>query len=268
MTAVLAFALSLGLPRVAAAQDAPTAAAPTSAPAAEISASASSSTSPSAAAEAAVSGAPSPDVTPTSKLPAAAEDPTMRKIEHHYRNGVVLGVAPGVGFAGSSGYPNDAKFIGNPDFFSSSPLLVGSSTTIFLQGAFTDYVSFGPMVNIATFENDKWRSTGWAIGFRADAFPLVDLFPTLANMSAYLQAGFGTTELRAKGPYPTADGSQSFLGGGLHHEFRAFRLLGGHAAFGPYVEYDAIFSKPAERHWLTVGLRLAWYGGAVTADKR
>lgn len=222
----------------------------------------------SAAAEAAVSGAPSPDVTPTSKLPAAADDPTMRKITHDYRNGVVLGVAPGVGFAGSSGYPNDVKFIGNPDFYSSSSLLVGSSTTIFLQGAFTDYVSFGPMVNIATFENDTWRSTGWAIGFRADAFPLVDLFPTLANTSAYLQAGFGTTELRAKGPYPTADGSQSFLGGGLHHEFRAFRMLGGHAAFGPYVEYDAIFAKPVERHWLTVGLRIAWYGGAVTADKR
>lgn len=184
------------------------------------------------------------------------------------RAGVVLGIAPGVAFAGASGYPNNSRLIGNPDFYSQSPLLVGNSTTYFLMGALNDYFSFGPMVNVATFENDKWKSTGVGVGFRAEVFPFVRLFPRLADTSIYGLAGVGATELQAKGSFPSADGTQSFAGIGLHHEFRFFRLLGGHLAGGPFVEYDAIFSTSAERHWASFGLRLAWYGGTVTADKR
>jgi hypothetical protein len=104
------------------------------------------------------------------------------------------------------------------------------------------------------------------MGFRGEFFPLVKLVPELADTAAYAQLGFGTTELRAKGNYPTADGAQSFIGLGIHHEWRLGRLLGGHASAGPYVEYDAIYSPSAERHWATAGLRVVWYGGGVALD--
>ena len=194
------------------------------------------------------------------------EDPTLRKSVAERRAGLVIGVAPGIAFAGASGYPNNQVLVGNPAFYSESPLLVGSSTTYFLMGAFTDYFSFGPMVNIATFDTPKWKSTGLGIGFRAEVFPLIRLVPTLADTSIYGQAGVGSTELQAKGNFPSADGTQSFAGIGLHHEFRLFKLLGGHFAGGPYAEYDAIFAPSAERHWASVGFRVAWYGGKVTAD--
>jgi len=203
--------------------------------------------------------------------PALAEDtpdPALRKTVAERRAGLVVGVAPGIAFAGASGYPNNTRLIGNPDFYSESPMLVGHSTTYFLMGAFTDYASFGPMVNIATFASDRWTSTGLGIGFRAEIFPLIRLVPTLADSSIYGQAGVGSTELKAKGPFPSADGTQSFAGLGLHHEFRLFRLLGGHFSGGPYVEYDAIFAPGAERHWASVGFRLAWYGGTVGLDQR
>ena len=194
--------------------------------------------------------------------------PALRKVAAERRGGVVLGVAPGLAFAGASGYPNNTRLIGNPEFYSESPLLVGHSTTYFLMGAFTDYASFGPMVNIATFESEKWKSTGLGIGFRAEIFPLLRLVPRLADTSIYGQAGVGSTELQAKGAFPSADGTQSFAGLGLHHEFRLFKLLGGHFAGGPYVEYDAIFAPGAERHWASLGLRVAWYGGTVGLDSR
>jgi hypothetical protein len=196
-----------------------------------------------------------------------AEEPTMRKVAATRRAGVVLGVAPGIAFAGASGYPNSARLIGNSEFYSTSPLLVGHSTTYFLMGALTDFVSFGPMVNIATFESPSWKSTGFGIGFRAEVFPLAHLVPMLADSAIYGQAGAGATELQAKGPFPSADGTQSFAGVGVHHEFRLFRMLGGHFSAGPYFEYDAIFATSAERHWASVGLRLAWYGGSVTEDQ-
>lgn len=215
--------------------------------------------------EATVAGAPEPAPRAEDRAPA---DPTMRKVVAERRNGLVLGVSPGFGLAASSGYPNDPKFIGNEAYYSSTPMLAGHATSFFLMGAFTDWVSFGPMVNVATFENDTWKSTGFGVGFRLETFPLLRLFPTLADTSVYSQLGFGSAALRAKLDVPDSDGSQSFLGVGIHHEFRLARLLGGHAAIGPFVEYDAIFAKPIERHWLSVGVRIAWYGGKVTADRR
>lgn len=214
-------------------------------------------------AQAALAGAPQP-----AEAPTTSEDPAMRKIVSERRNGVVLGIAPGFALGGASGYPNSEKFIGNQDYYSSTPMLPGSSTSFFLMGAFTDYLSFGPMVNVSTLASDKWRTTGFGIGFRAEAFPLIRLFPKLADTAIYTQLGVGSAEVHAQGPYPSSDGTQSFVGVGLHHEFRLTRLLGGHASAGPFVEYDTVFSTPVERHWLSIGLRVAWYGGTVTADRR
>lgn len=197
----------------------------------------------------------------------AADDPTLRPVKSERRSGLTLGASGGIAFAGASGYPNNAALIDNPDYYSSSPLLVGWSSSYFLMGAFNDYVSFGPTFTIATFESDAWKSTGWGAGFRGEVFPLVKLVPALADAAIYGQVGFGVTELRAKGPYPSADGAQSFLGIGLHHEWRLARLLGGHAALGPYVEYNAIRAPSAERHWATGGLRVVWYGSGVALDR-
>jgi hypothetical protein len=205
---------------------------------------------------------------PSAPAPDVAEDPTLRKTVAVRRAGVVLGFATGAGFAGASGYPNNARLIGNPAFYSESPLLVGGSTTFFLMGALTDYLSFGPMVSTASFANDTWTSKGIGVGFRAEAFPLLALVPPLADLAIYGEAGVGSIELQRKGDYPSADGTQSFLGMGVHKEFRFFRFLGGHVAGGPFVEYDAIFSTSAERHWLSIGARFAWYGGTVTQDHR
>lgn len=223
-------------------------------------------TAPASAPSASADAAYGPAAPPAA--PDMPEVPTLRPSVAVRRAGVVIGATPGIAFAGASGYPNNARLVGNPDFYSESPLLVGSSTTYFLMGALTDYLSFGPMVNIARFTSDKWTSKGVGVGFRAEVFPLLALFPRLADTSIFGQAGIGSTELQAKGDFPSADGTQSFLGIGLHHEFRLFRFLGGHIAGGPYVEYDAIFSTSAERHWASLGFRLAWYGGTVAMDKR
>jgi hypothetical protein len=201
--------------------------------------------------------------------PPSPDDPVFKKVEAERRAGVVLGGSFGLGFAGASGYPNNVRLIGNPDYYNQTPLMVGTSFSLFVMGAISDYFSLGPMVSWATFDTSQWRSVGFGIGFRFEAFPLVKLLPALADTAIFSQLGVGATEARAKGgDFPSADGTQSYAGIGLHHELRLGRLLGGHAAIGPSVEYDAIFAESAERHWLSVGVRLAWYGGSVKADAR
>jgi hypothetical protein len=196
----------------------------------------------------------------------APRDPTAAPVVPERRNGVVLGVAGGAAAAGSEGFTNNPRFLGNPDYFSSSPLLYGWSASFFMMGALADYVSFGPTFSIATFENDKWKSTGWGFGVRGEVYPLVKLVPALADTSVFAQLGVGSTTLRAKGPYPEAGATQSFLGLGIHHEWRLAQMLGGHASAGPFVEYDVIRADSVERHWATLGLRVVWYGGSVKLD--
>ena len=200
--------------------------------------------------------------------PDTAQSPTYRPVAHERRAGVEVGGGVGVGFGAASGYTNNVKYLGNPDYYSSTPLLVGVAHQYFLMGALTDYLNVGPVVNIATFDTPSWRSTGFGVGFRFELFPLLYAVPALADTAVYAQMGIGSTRIAAKGPYPDSDGTQSFFGGGVHHEFRLAKLLGGHAAAGPFLEYDAVRSETAERHWATAGLRLAWYGGTVGSDGR
>lgn len=198
--------------------------------------------------------------------PASADASIYRPVQPERRNGVVLGISGGGALGASSGYPSNPKYIDNPDFYASSPMLGGFSTSYFLMGALSDYFSFGPNVTIATLESAEWKSTGFGIGARGEFFPFVHAVPVLADLAAYAHLGIGSSELRPKGPYPSASGTQSFLGIGIHHEWRLTRLLGGHAALGPYIEYDTIRTPSYERHWASVGLRVVWYGGSVKLD--
>lgn len=188
-----------------------------------------------------------------------ASDPTLRPVVHERRAGIVFGGTFGAGFAGASGYPNGARFLNDPSYYSASPLLVGWSASGFVMGALTDYLNLGPVLSVAEFDSAKWKSTGFGIGFRGELFPFVKVWPRLADLAAYGQLGFGETELRAKGPYPTADGSSSYFSGGIHYEWSFARFLGAHTTAGPFVEYSAIRSESAERHWLSIGFRIALY---------
>jgi hypothetical protein len=86
---------------------------------------------------------------------AGENESLFRPVAPERRNGLVLGVSGGIAAAGASGTPNSARLFDDPDYYSSSPLLVGWSTSYFLMGALNDYFSFGPMVSIAQFESPK-----------------------------------------------------------------------------------------------------------------
>jgi hypothetical protein len=189
-------------------------------------------------------------------------DPSLA-MRSERRGGVVIGLSGGAGLAGSSGYPNSATKIDDPAFYSSSNLMVGSGTSVFIMGALTDYLSFGLWLGQAHFDSSRWRSTGGGGGFRIEVFPFVVLVPKLGDLGVFTQLGIGSTTLRTKlpGDYPEADGAQSFLGAGVFYEWPLFKMLGGHIAGGPSLEYDVITTPSIERHGALLGLRAAYYGG-------
>lgn len=200
-------------------------------------------------------------------VPAAAgggqSDASTLPAPHALRSGLVLGLALGGGVGGASGYPNDINQIGDPSYYSASGWMVGSSYTLFLMGAVTDYLNFGVFFGQASFRNADWRSTGSEGGVRLEAFPLAVVLPKLAGLGALAQFGVGGSKLTATGPAaaPPAQGTQSFGDVGLLYEWAFGYLKHGHFAAGPSLEYEAIWSQSIERHGLVASVRVAFYGG-------
>ena len=181
---------------------------------------------------------------------------------HEYRSGLVLGMSFGGGIGGASGYPNNSQQIGDPAYYSASGLMGGTYQQLWVLGAFSDYVSFGLWLGTASLRNADWRSTGNGIGFRVEAFPFVSLVPSLHNLAIFANLGVGTGKLTSVDPnLPEANGTQSFGGIGVFHEWAFGHVLGGHFAAGPALEFDAIWSQPFEQHGLVASGRIAFYGG-------
>jgi hypothetical protein len=205
-----------------------------------------------AASQAAAAAVPlGDDITPVTQLPTP----------HQYRSGLVVGLSLGGGLAGASGYPNNAQDVGNPADYSASGWMLGTYESGFVMGALSDYVSVGFWFGHGVFKNPDFRSSGDGGGLRLEAFPLVGLVPRLQALGVLAQLGVGTGNLQSKPGLPGSSGTQSFVGGGAFYEWAFGPLFGGHLGAGPSVEYDAIWSRPFERHGMVASLRLVFYGG-------
>lgn len=195
---------------------------------------------------------------PTGSTPSAVDLEAPRRL----RSGLAAGFSIGGSLVGASGYPNDSQKIGQSSFYSSGGLLAGTTESIFVMGALTDYLSFGFWYTHADASNSGWRSKADGGGLRVEVFPLVDLVPRLAGLGILGQFGVGGGNLYdRKAGVVSSEGTQSFLSAGVFHEWSFAHLLGGHLAAGPSLDYAAIWSQAFERHGLTVSGRIVFYGG-------
>jgi hypothetical protein len=178
------------------------------------------------------------------------------------RSGLVISLMLGWGISGASGYPNNSNQIGDPAYYSSSNVMAGAGGGLFVGGALADYVNFGFFFASQSFKSHDWQSRNTGFGVRVETFPLVYAVPTLKNLGAYAEFGIGSAKLDVVAPgYPEASGVQSFIGVGVMYEFKIFSLFGGHAVFGPTLEYDNVFSTSISSGAGILGARLAFYGG-------
>jgi hypothetical protein len=178
------------------------------------------------------------------------------------RSGLVFGLALGVGVGGASGYPNDSTKIGDPRYYVASGPMAGTSETLVLMGALTDYLSFGGWFNHASYAAKDSHSEGLAGGLRVDVFPLIRLYPRLNGLGVFGEFGIGGGNLRSSvSGVEAAEGTQSFLGIGSFYEWAFGHLLGGHFAVGPSLELDATLTQPFNREGLVASARFVFYGG-------
>src|SRR5579859_5884504 len=119
------------------------------------------------------------EVTPVTSLDAP----------HSIRRGVAVGLMAGADLGAASGYPNDSTRIGDPNYYSASAWMVGTSETLFVLGSLTDYLSVGFFFTQSQLANRDWRSTGSSGGVRLEVFPLALVVPRLSGLG--VEAAFG-----------------------------------------------------------------------------
>lgn len=177
------------------------------------------------------------------------------------RSGVVLGMAGGLGIASASGYPNSARNIDKPEFYSATGTMFGNGGTFFVMGALADYFNVGFWFGGGSYKNEDFKSTGGGIGLRFEAFPLWTLGKQARDLGVRAQVGIGgaSIEIQRPGDWPNAEGAQSVLGLGVFHE--SVRFAGNHLTVGPSLDYDVVFSRSITRHALGMGVRFVFYGG-------
>jgi hypothetical protein len=183
------------------------------------------------------------------------------------RGGLLIATSLGQGLYQTSGYPNSADKIGDPKYYSATGAMIGAGFNFFIMGALTDVINFGFWFGGSSAENDHWRASGGGGGFRVDAFPFAlskhDFkHVPVKDLGFFGQFGVGNVKLEAKhGKSPGADGAESFIAAGVFLDLKVARMLGGHLALGPQLDYEVIKSTSAERHGGAFAVRIAFYGG-------
>jgi hypothetical protein len=196
-----------------------------------------------------------PMVTASAPAPASPDSEVPRQL----RNGFVVGLTLGGGFARGTGYPNSSDDIGHTDY-QASGWLPGPDGQLLIMGAIADTLNFGFWYGQGSFKlhGDQAKQVG--AGLRVEAFPLAFLYPTLGGLAAFAQFGIGTASLTTPG-MPKAGGTQSIIGVGVFYEWAFWHVLGGHFGVGPSLQYDAVFTQPYDQNGLVASLRAVWYGG-------
>lgn len=178
------------------------------------------------------------------------------------RRGVALVALSGLALAGGKGYPNRLEDIDNPASYTASGLGIGHATTFAFLGALSEGLNVGFWGGFGQTSNANWRSTQAGGGLRLEAYPFLTVLPGLRGLGVAAQMGVGSATVRPKrGVLPGAEGFQSFLGASVYYEWSVARLFDGHVAMGPSLDYAGVITRSLDRHGLSLGARVVFYGG-------
>jgi hypothetical protein len=175
------------------------------------------------------------------------------------RGGFTAGVLTGLSFGSVVGYPNDFAKIDQPPFRSATSG-VGSTFTLYLGGALTDWFTFGFGLGKSSYGSSELVTESTAYLFHVEAFPLFARGGQWRDLALYADVGTGTATVRRRSDQAEFSSAGSLSIGGLGAFWEPWRLAG-HLAFGPYGGWHYEESNSMARHFGEFGLRGAFYGG-------
>lgn len=175
------------------------------------------------------------------------------------RCGFTVGLNLGVGIGSVSGFPNDAKLVGNDDF-RTTEFALGVIPEVYVGGALLDWFVMGASLGMGPVLGADHTGGFFNMGVHIDVFPAFALGDEFQDLGIMLNAGIGQVQV-AENSDPDFNVIDSSLGGhlgiGMFYEGIEFWKI----SMGPYAAFDTVFSASAARPMAWVGWRTAFYGG-------
>ncbi|MCC6214726.1 MAG: hypothetical protein IT376_07640 [Polyangiaceae bacterium] len=173
------------------------------------------------------------------------------------RSDFFLGGGLGVLAGQASGYPNEIGKIDVPEFEASTGAGFGSSMSLWLGGALTDWFVFAFGATTGGISGGGYAAGGAAFVLRVEAFPFIARSGALRELGFQSSFGIGTLTIEKGGDTAAEGGGMSYVSAGAFHE--SWRP--GTFALGPSVDWVHLWSLTATEHVAQVGLRVAYTTG-------
>lgn len=202
---------------------------------------------------------PPAKVEPTEKeAESEADKPAAwETAEPEHRGGFSVGLAAAAGLGAANGFPGDSKKIGRERYYTESGLGFAPSSSLWIGGAFVDWLTFGIGGGFSTVIAESSRTPSPLLLFHTDVYPFYALGGQFRNVGAMTEFGLGfaetkdteTEEVLIDGP-----GASYVFAGAFWEGIEAWKLK-----MGPYTGFHYLFSQTIRRPVLAVGFRISLY---------
>lgn len=179
----------------------------------------------------------------------------MRAVRRH---GFTAGLSVGGGLLQAAGFPNDAKKIGRARWYTETSIGPAASGGFWVGGTFTDWLTFGVGLDVATAAAGDHAVRAGALAFHVEAFPAWSLGGPFREIGALFEAGTGLADVRSDTDELLVEsGAASRVAfGGFYEGLRVSRL-----SMGPYALGELMWSESLRRGGVFLGWRTAIYSG-------
>lgn len=184
---------------------------------------------------------------------ASAADPNDAPAVRKRRGGLTVGLALGPLAGAASGYPNDLKAIGRPEFFTETGFSAGGAASGWLGVTFNDYLSFGLAGYGGAMASANQLTQTTAFAFRVETYPAYSFGGAFRDLGLSVESGLAVAETTSldDGAKLIASGAASRAALGIFWEgLEVWKLR-----MGPFVAADMVWSSPMTRTATWLGWR-------------
>jgi len=175
------------------------------------------------------------------------------------RSDVVLGLSVGLAFGSSSGYPNEAGKIDDPEYEADTGFALGQDYTVWVGGALQDWFTFALGMNSGGFQGDGLYAGSTGFLSRVETFPLFYYGEFWRDFAVFADFGIAMAAIvDVDSEEEVANGGAlSLVGIGVAYELWH---LGGFA-IGPSLQYRHLRSNSMSQHTGVLAARVSYYTG-------
>jgi len=193
----------------------------------------------------------------SAEAPAAPNGSDWLTAPYERRGGFTVGIIAGLMMGGASGYPSDPIKIDREAFLTETGAAFGGAGSLWIGGAFADWLVFGIGGNGGTLVSADNRTTFGALAFHLEVYPAYVAGGVWQELGLLLETGIGGTSTKpADDDVAVIDsGAASRVSLGALYDGIRFGKL----SMGPVAAVDLMWSPSVVRPAGWLGWRTALY---------